>query len=200
MTLSEIVVVVAILGLLILLTVFSFKPTLQLARARDSRRKADLKKISVAVEDYSGDHPCSPVKVYENSETCRPATEFAAYLNPVPCDPQTKKPYSYKRLDPNCKQYAVYATLELEKIITYGAEIGNYVVSNVRLEPTSLTPGAGGGETTPGPTAPAGIYYGCFSGVCLKLSGSEQCDPNYIGSDNCFGKCGTPENPLNECD
>jgi hypothetical protein len=168
-----------------------------------------LKKISTAVEDYSGDHPCSPVKVYEDESTCRPATEFAAYLNPVPCDPQTKTPYSYKRLDPNCKEYAIYATLELEETITYGAGTGNYVVSNVRLQPTTITPGAGGGEeegggATPTPATPPGtIYYGCFSGVCLPLSGSEQCDVNYIvvgpceGNACCLNMC---ENPLNECD
>ncbi|HUW24059.1 MAG TPA: type II secretion system protein [Patescibacteria group bacterium] len=201
MTLTEILVVVAALGVLILLTVFAVKPSYQIAKARDGRRKSDLKKIVTAVEDYGGDHPCYPVQVYQDANTCRPAADFTAYLNPVPCDPLTKKPYVYQRLDPNCKQYAIYATLELEKVITYGADKGNYVVSNIRLETTTITPG-----TTPGGgTSPPADFYGCFSGVCQQLSGSEQCSPNYIYIGSCIdeaccqNKCGTPEEPLREC-
>jgi type II secretory pathway pseudopilin PulG len=208
LTLTEILVVVAILGTLILLVFLTIKPSYQMARARDGRRKTDLKKIATAVEDYGGDHPCYPASVYENADTCRPATGFAAYLNPIPCDPQTKKPYVYRRLDaPACKKYAVFATLELEETITYGSDAGNYVVSNVRVEPTPITPGVGGGEgDTPSPTTPPVSFYGCFSGVCLPISGPEQCDPNYqVGSPCeggacCFDKCGTLENPEHECD
>ncbi len=207
LTLTEILVVVAILGALIILVFLTIKPSHQMAKARDGRRKADLKKIVTAVEDYSGDHPCSPVEIYVDENTCRPATDFAAYLNPVPCDPQTKKPYVYKRLDPNCKHYAIFATLELGEAVTYGDNTGNYVVSNVRLQPTAVTPGAGGGgNTSPFPTIPPeASFYGCFSGVCLPLSGPEQCYPNYQvappceGNECCYYMCGTPENPQHEC-
>jgi type II secretory pathway pseudopilin PulG len=201
MTLVEVLVVVASLGLLVLVTALTIRPSYQMARAYDSRRKADLKKISTAVEDYAGDHPCYPVNVYEDADTCRPATGFAAYLDPVPCDPRTKKPYVYRRLDtPGCKKYAIFATLELGETVTYGQDTGNYVVSNVRLEPTAITPTPPGGGEEGAPTVtPTGQYYGCFAGVCQPLPGPV-CVPNYIGSKNCLEMCGTPQNPQHQCE
>lgn len=51
---------------------------------------------------------------------------------------------------------------------------------------------------TPGPP-PGGDYFGCFSGVCLPISGPEQCPAKNYMLPDCGGKCGTPEAPLNEC-
>lgn len=71
------------------------------------------------------------------------------------------------------------------------------------LAPTP-TPTSGAGPTatpTLAPTAtptssPGDNYYGCFSGVCLPISGPEQCPSiNYLLPD-CGGQC---VNPINEC-
>lgn len=221
MTLSEIIVVVATLGLLILLAVQTIKPNYQIAKANDSRRMADLKKITVGLEDYAGDHPCYPEEIY-SGDSCSPASGFRQYLNPIPCDPKTKAQYTYVR--PECDEFVVYATLELEKEITYGP--GNYALSssNVRLEPTILptsAPDQPGDSPTatptptdvPAPTAtptPGGTinYYGCRSGVCTYLStGSPpDCKPNSAWNEYCDlltecceAPCGDPENPENEC-
>lgn len=197
LSLTETIVVVAILGILIVLAFLTLKPSLQLARSRDGRRKADLKKISTAVEDYAGDHPCYPVNVYKGDGTCRPSDEFAAYLNPIPCDPLTKKPYVYRLID-SCKEYAIFATLELGENISYGADTGNYVVSNTRLEPSPITTTPAGGGTATTPTSSVEAHYGCFGGICMPISDTNNCPSNYDRPD-CYGECGTPENPQHDC-
>lgn len=212
MTLSEIIVVVAILGILILLASLSLRPRFQLAKARDAKRKADLKTIAVALEDYLNDNPCYPEEALMN--ICEPGDNFRPYLAKIPCDPLTDQPYIYTRPD-DCKQYVIYATLELETEQSYGS--GNYAVasSNLRTIPTIIitptptgaaapteepTPTATSAPAEPSPTPDqSGTFFGCISGVCVPLSGPD-CNPNYIGQANCFGLCGTPENPLNECD
>jgi prepilin-type N-terminal cleavage/methylation domain-containing protein len=198
LSLTEILVVAAILGILILLAALSIRPSFQIAKANDERRKADLKKISIALEDYAGDHPCYPETIYGTG--CNPSAEMDSYLNPLPCDPGTKQPYVYER--PACSQYAVYATLQLEESVTYGQDKGNYALSsaNLTVEPTILptpTSGQGGGETpteSPGTTTtptPTGTYvvryYGCVNQACTLLStGSPPgCTPHSIWDSQC---------------
>jgi len=206
MTLSEVIVVAAIFAILVTLAALSLSPRLQIARARDSRREADLKKISIALEDYAGDKPCYPPQIYENVPGCVASGEIDPYLRQVPCDPQTKEHYPYVLL--SCKEFVIYSTLELEKEKEY--EFGNYALSspNVRVIPTILpTVSPGGGTSFPIPTEePAGPtptpgeanLYGCFSGVCTPLLGFV-CQPTYSLGENCGGFCGTPESPLNQC-
>ncbi len=49
---------------------------------------------------------------------------------------------------------------------------------------------------SPIPTPDLSNLYGCFSGVCEPLS--FWCVPNFSSS-NCAGSCGTPQNPINQC-
>lgn len=202
MTLIEVLIVLAIVAIMILLVIFSLNPKNQTAKANDSKRKSDLKRISTALEDYAGDHPCYPLSIYQGT-TCTPSSEIDPYLKHIPCDPKTGRQYPYIRPD-GCSQYAVYATLELENVYSFGP--GNYVLtsSNLRIIPAvspSPTPVAGSPATTaPLPISPTpateGIFYGCFSGICLPISGPEQCpEINYRLSD-CRGQC---VNPINEC-
>ncbi|MGI5826144.1 MAG: type II secretion system protein [Patescibacteria group bacterium] len=199
-TLSEVVIVLAIFALFILVVIFALHPNLQLGRSRDKRRIADLKKISIALEDYAGDHDCYPDKIYTSNDVCQATTEFGYYLKNIPCDPKTHKPYKYFRLE-ECKQFAIFATLEFEGEEDYG--YGNYFLAsgNVRGIPTiiphsSPAPSSGPGETE--------RYFGCFSGECHMLSGPEQCSPNYERRDPCVGEeCCTFSNvyfcDFNEC-
>lgn len=145
MTLVEIIVVLAIFMILVILSYLAFKPRFQLSKARDARRKADLKTISNALEDYLGDNLCYP----DGSEinNCNPGDGLKPYLNKIPCDPLTSTSYFYDRLE--CKKYVLYSTLEIEEdVVDYGA--GNYAVSspNLRIIPTVMvTP-----TSLPGPT------------------------------------------------
>lgn len=196
LTLSEIIVVVAILGLLIILAMQTIKPSYQLAKARDERRVADLKKISTALEDYAGDKDCYPDAIYdETKEGCYADQGFGHYLKNIPCDPLTKEPYPYEKPDDACNKYVVYATLELEKDITYG--LGNYALAspNLLLEPTLLpTSAPGEGEPTAPPSEPSATptfapgetrYYGCVSGECTLLEGPPYCQPNFAWNAPC---------------
>lgn len=198
-TLIEMIVILAILVILIFLVVTSLKPQVQLAKSRDSRRKADLKRISTALEDYAGDHPCYPEQIYDLSKKCSPSEEIKDYLSKIPCDPLTGEKYNYVRPD-GCAQFALYASLELEEP-KYGT--ANYVVTSSNVvdipslpTPTEVNTGISGGEeTTPFVTpSVASNYYGCFSGECLPIAGPWVCPKiNYLLPD-CGGKCSYPEN------
>lgn len=191
--------VVAIVGLLAMLAAMSLKPSVQMAKARDSKRKTDLKVITISLEDYLGDHPCYPeVSMME----CTPGDGLRPYLAKIPCDPQTKKSYTYIRPD-DCSQFVIYAKLETEKEMKYGAY--NYALSssNLRVLPTvEPTPTAAPPAPTdipiPTPTSPPYIGpYGCFSGECKPLFEFD-CDPKYDRSE-CRGRCYVDGEVSNEC-
>lgn len=208
MTLSEVLVVATILGILALMTVFSLKPQLQTSKARDSRRQADLKKISIALEDYLNDNVCYPESLYLDAETCAPAAVFEPYFRQIPCDPRTQKPYSYNRPD-NCNEYVLYATLEMETDQVYS--LGNYVLTSSNLvaipttEPTSgaLPPSSVPTSAPAGPAPtidPTWPFCGCRQGVCIQLSNPPGCQSVYPCSTNCYNQCLDEEgNPQHEC-
>ena len=89
-TLIELVVVVAILALLLIITMMSWKN--QLNKARDAQRKDDLQRISIAFEEYFSDFGCYPP---ENILDNCGGGELKPYLDKIPCDPVTDKPYEY---------------------------------------------------------------------------------------------------------
>lgn len=93
-TLIEILISVTILSLLILAGVYFVMPTMQ--RARDGERKADLKKIAAALEQYRDDHGGYPQQLGSGSlvSGCGPGTPLEPYMKDVPCDPRGG-PYIY---------------------------------------------------------------------------------------------------------
>lgn len=212
LTLVELLIVGSILAVLLTITVLVFLQS-QPQRGRDARRKADLSKIQVKLEDYYNDRNCYPFSIYGD--------EFKPYMDPISQDPDGS-PYSYYPEQVTCPSfYRMYTTLEYEKdaiIEKLGCTSGcgpsgtyTYGVSsaNVGLETGT---GGGGGEGGAGGGGGGGAgggggggsggggstqYYGCQSGVCTVLSGPV-CAPNYLDA-NCFGQCGTPADPRNEC-
>jgi len=203
-TVIELVVVVAILGIFIGIVLLSIKPQLQMAKSRDGRRKADLQRISTALEDYAGDHPCYPERIYSDDENCLPSDEIKPYLSKIPCDPLTNKPYDYIRID-GCKEYVVYANFESGEQGKYGRADYAVASSNVAaiptLPPVTIAPTAAPTAApttvlpTEGPTPTGTFDYGCFGGQCLPRNGRD-CSPKYpagcYGADTCL-------NPANEC-
>ncbi len=89
-TLIEMVVAVAILGLLIIITTMSWKN--QLDKARDAQRKNDLQRISIAFEEYFSDFGCYPPE--DILQNCG-GGNLRPYLDKIPCDPVTGEPYQY---------------------------------------------------------------------------------------------------------
>ncbi len=91
-TLMELLIVIAIIGLLALLYLLTnWKKSLY--RANDARRKTDIANIRRAYEEYFNDHNCYPALDVLN--TCG-GPALAPYLAKIPCDPVTKKPYKYQ--------------------------------------------------------------------------------------------------------
>jgi len=186
-TLVEILVVVAIVALLLILGFWAFSK--QLAKGRDARRKADINRIQVAVEEYEKDHNCYPPP---NLVVCVPGTGLQPYLKQIPCDLRTGASYlyDYDTTTACARWYRVFAKLENTSDPDYTAGIGSdgtysYVQSS--------------------PNAPAGnlfvsYYFGCKAGLCVPIffdarrPGAE-CDPHY-SSPNCSGVC---SNPRFEC-
>ena len=105
-TLIEILVVVAILAILILMALFSYR--VQIAKGRDARRKSDLNKMQGAFEDYYNDEGCypDPGEVAPGVFICQ--GDFITYLSELPCDPQNDLNhnyfYSYAE-EENCKSW-----------------------------------------------------------------------------------------------
>lgn len=89
-TLIELLIVVCIIALLILLVINLL--IRNIAKANDAKRKADIAKISTALENYYTDNNCYPDPSIFSS--CG-STAFRPYLDSIPCDPVYKYPYCY---------------------------------------------------------------------------------------------------------
>lgn len=206
-SLTEILITAAIVTLLLLVALWTLQS--QLGKGRDARRKSDLSQLKVVAEDYYNDNNCYPPPEAFNCQLPAgdPGTGLQPYFEKVPCDPFTGEPY-YIDLDPSsCPQwYRLYTTLEftsdpgIEEVgCSSGCGPGGAYNWGVATENTSLVGGTGGDGDGDGGTPPPGgtNYYGCKSGTCTLLPGPV-CSPNYLEPD-CFGQCGTPSDPRNEC-
>lgn len=105
-TLIELLITITIVALLTLMVIFGLSQNL--GKARDSRRKADLERIKTAFEEYYGNESIyPPVTILDNCG----GEELKPYLNIIPCDPKTKKPYCYI-YEPNGQNYRLLSSLE----------------------------------------------------------------------------------------
>lgn len=101
----EAISTLAILAMIMTAMLVVLKPQMQILKAKDAQRKADLNLISKALEDYLNDHPCYPEEsMFLSILADCGGTSFRPYLSKIPCDPVTKQPYPYER--PECKLYA----------------------------------------------------------------------------------------------
>ena len=109
-TLIELLISIAIVAILVIIAIWAI--TNNLAKARDSKRKADLDRLKIAFEDYYGDNQVYPPD--SSIADCGSAT-LSPYLNTIPCDPRTKRPYCYVYdADNNAQNYRLYSSLEYE--------------------------------------------------------------------------------------
>jgi len=122
----EVLIVVVILGILAVIFFNYFNPLKKRDRAIDARRKADLQRLSTALEDYYNDHNCYPTEVL-----CTPADkadDLKLYLGTIPCDPATHQSYDYQPEDSDCPQYyRIYTHLYWQEdpdIARVGCEFG----------------------------------------------------------------------------
>lgn len=142
-TLLELVVVIMIIGILATLAISNVVG--QTAKARDSRRKADLVNIQKALELYYADNNAYPSALKNSgSSLCHPVggCNTATYMLKVPDDPKNI-PYLYCHPAGAPERYQLYANLEFTKdpqIITPApvcAMVGgsNFGVSSPNINP-----------------------------------------------------------------
>lgn len=195
-TLIEILIVVSILALVIIAGIFAYQ--IQLAKGWDARRKSDLSKIKVAVEEYEKDHDCYPPEALLN---CSPGTGLRPYITQIPCDPRTKTSYKYEMDTSSCPRwFRLYSFLDnrtdpIMADINCSNNCGPdcayqyYVASTNTMDTTKCTLPNG----TPRPTmsAPPGAYaWGCIDGKCINVAwdvetGTPVCRPFYTSEWAC---------------
>lgn len=169
----------------------------QALKGADARRKADIKKIQTAVEEYEKDHDCYPIPTLVS---CEPGNGLQPYLNKIPCDPVTNASYYYDYEDSSCPSwYRFYTRLENEQDDAAISGLGpagaynyyqgspNSPVDNGGQQPN----GSGGSEN--GGASPNEDFYGCFNKVCTPIQWDSsrpgpECDPNYQNP-TCYGEC-----------
>jgi Tfp pilus assembly protein PilE len=208
-TLQELLIVVTILVMLMAIILWYFRN--QIFKGSDAKRKGDIHKIQVAVEEYEKDNNCYPLP---SLVVCDPGTGLKPYMSQVPCDPDTNASYYYEHEDSSCPSwYRIYTNLSnLQDTDITGLCGPGYSYNYFATSPNASDPecipvdgdgddggnGNGGGEV-------GEDFYGCFSGVCIPiiwdpLRPGPECDPNY-GNSSCYGQCTDPDTgqPQNEC-
>jgi len=197
-TITELLVVMAIIVFLALLAIIFLRT--QIFKGNDARRKGDIHKIQVAVEEYEKDTNCYPLP---SLVVCDPGTGLKPYISIVPCDPTTDASYFYEHEDSACPRwYRIYSSLESEGGSCGPGDAFNYYAGSPNAPSDDCSEdldnnGGGGGP-------PAQQFYGCFGGVCSPINWDINrpgpvCDPNY-GSPTCYGDClGLGGLPDNEC-
>jgi len=112
-TMIELLVVMAILGVLAVVGVQSFR--LSQAKSRDARRKSDLEQVQRALEMYVNDHKSYPTSDNGKILGTNWGGEFAdsngtIYMKELPKDPRGNPEYCYSSDTGN--EYKLYAKLE----------------------------------------------------------------------------------------
>jgi prepilin-type N-terminal cleavage/methylation domain-containing protein len=201
LTMIEILIVVAIIGLLVVLAITQLPK--QISKGRDARRKSDLQKIKIAFEDYFSDKECyPPPDILENCGS----NDLSPYMASIPCDPQTKTKYLYAPEAETCPHYyRVYSNLELDidPIIKQlgcqtSAGCGAYAYFGEELGEESLKYDYGVSEGVPvyeseGNLPPETSGWCCNAGVCNSWTQSEEniCIEFYTDQGSCDANCGS---------
>lgn len=173
-TLIEVMIVVAIIGMMVLIGIWAYR--LQLLKGRDARRKANLAQWQKLLEDYINDNIC-----YPEGLICGPTltTALEGYLSEIPCDPINSLNYNYMytyEMGQGCnKWYKIYTKLENEKdpIIAkvgckggcgpsnnYNYWVGSPNVTEVARLPNEFWPSIPGAPESPGETTGPGSSIG----------------------------------------
>lgn len=193
-TLAEILIVVSILVVLGLALLVGINPMAQIFKAYDTRRKADLDKIKIAMENYYADHDCYPTFPSLDSKgrptyTCD-SNVLSPYITAMPCDPNTKKPYVIYEtpIGSTCpQQFATYAYI-YSASDPQANNIPNcpsiVAVKSTDMKYLELIFGCEQKKKCPGLT-----YYGCKSGACVVIAEDDipPCSPNFCDDPVCGG-------------
>ena len=113
-SLAELLIVCTLIAVLAVTMFVNYQT--QISRARDAKRKADLKKYQTAFEDYYNDNNCYPDETAMNDHANCDSDVLAPYLDKFPCDPVNRIPYLYTAITDEdggaCKGYRLLTTLQ----------------------------------------------------------------------------------------
>lgn len=111
-TLIELIVVIAILGILAALISGNFISSLK--KGRDARRKADLQQIQKALESYYEDNLTYPNTLpASGTSLTHPDSEVnKTYMLKIPSDPMENSGYKYEYATEDGKNYKLYSCIE----------------------------------------------------------------------------------------
>ncbi len=193
-TMIELLIVITIIAILVVILLWFLRN--QPYKARDAKRKADLKQYQISLEDYFNDNEAYPPQ--GTLENCN-SGDLRPYMNVVACDPRPGKiPYDYI-VDPEGKWYAICADLENDNdpdIARTGCQNGcgsSLDYDFCALEGISISDLGGSLEG-------GGSYEGSYacdpSGVCNNYAdpaGAGECPQSWAESD-CQGLCTLPAN------
>ena len=117
-TLVELLVVMAILGIMVGVVTGNLNPIALMNKGRDVRRKKEIREIKTALESYMNDKGCFPTGIVltdlNNGVNCKSGI-FSAWLPTWPCDPNGEV-YPVVTEDADCPQwFKVYTWLENQK-------------------------------------------------------------------------------------
>ncbi len=202
-TLIEVLVVVAFLALMTLVAIFTFRT--QLGKGYDGRRKSDLNRIKVALEEYEKDNDCYPPFLPD----CRAGNAgiLQNYIPIIPCDPRTKTSYTYYAdPDSTCPRWFwLFSDLDNtndSESKSLGCQAGcgpnpamqtfeYYLSSPNAPDPFRVAGGL--------PPPVSGDFYACKGGQCVPFVNMPDCHPKYTDS-KCSGFCRNESgDPINEC-
>ena len=198
LTLIELIIVISIIIILILIIIAFFRG--QIFKGNDAKRKTDINRIKIAVEEYEKDHDCYPLSQFVS---CYPGTGLSPYLDKIECDPVTHASYFYEYEDNVCPHwYRIYTKLDNDQDGDAIQGIGPYTSYNyyqgssnspVAESLGGAIPSAGGGRRDQS----SGNFYGCQNSICVPIAWDPnrpgpECDPNYQNP-TCYGQCGSAQ-------
>lgn len=204
-SLVEILTVLSVLAALIIVSSLSV-PSI-LARVRDAKRKVDIKRVALGIEEYRQDEECYPKAIPLCGNAL--ANGDLVIIPKIPCDPKTKNSYVYVPEGSSCPSwFQLYGNLEYvkDKIIdkvgcregcgpdcqfNFGATSTNQSLNPYCEDSTTISEGDGGNEEG-GETITPPLQYVCAPGgkcetfIDPELSG---CPDIYPNDPTCQDQC-----------
>ncbi len=135
LTLIELIVVCAIIGIFAAAVIAALNPFEQLKKTTDAKRKADIGQVQRALELYyqdQGRYPPSSAdyKIYINPQTINWGSSWQPYIGKLPSDSNLSHTYIYYSPPAaNGQTYYIYANLERGAKDTQVCNAGNACAS-----------------------------------------------------------------------
>lgn len=105
-TLVEMILVIAVFGIMITVALQTLNPMEQIKKSNDAKRKADLSQVQKALEIYYQDNGKYPASITWG-------TPWSPYMPQLPKDPSPSRSYVYiSPASSNGQRYYLYANLE----------------------------------------------------------------------------------------